>query len=253
MLVSKDRCVNDAYFTPKKTVRDFLTVQDVITTRMKCWEPSCGSGNISTVLTARGYDVISTDLNDYGFGQTGVDFLQTKKENIDVIITNPPYKIAEQFVMHALEQAPCVVMLLRLTFLEGQARGRGMWKQTPLHRVYICSERPSMYKTDHEGTKNGGFVAYAWFVWLQGSEERRVEWIIDVEQEKLYQCKLRISKTQTIRQRWEDKRFPSLEDAVKYYSIKYPLKPFELWCEDELVFSSTTNEAILNGGQHRLF
>jgi len=33
------------------------------------WEPACGDGAISRVLEAAGYQVISTDLIDRGYGQ----------------------------------------------------------------------------------------------------------------------------------------------------------------------------------------
>jgi hypothetical protein len=55
------------------------------------WEPACGDGAISKVLEAAGYDVISTDLIDRGFGQGGVDFLKTTKALGRNIVTNPPY------------------------------------------------------------------------------------------------------------------------------------------------------------------
>ena len=41
------------------------------------------------------------------------------------ILTNPPYKLAKEFVEHALEVVEdgyYVVMFLKLTFLEGKAR-----------------------------------------------------------------------------------------------------------------------------------
>lgn len=38
-------------------------------------EPSCGRGNMSTVLEDVGLAVVSTDLVDYGYGEGGVDFI----------------------------------------------------------------------------------------------------------------------------------------------------------------------------------
>ena len=174
----KDRDANGAYFTPTETILDFLAVQDVLDPCMSVWEPACGSGNISKALISKGYNVFSSDLYNYGYGMTGVDFLKVSKK-FDVIITNPPYSLAEQFIERSLEHASIVVMLLRLSFLEGQGRARGLWKHHPPHRVYICGRRPSMYKVNHIGKKNGGFVAYAWYVWKKESTESRLEWIID--------------------------------------------------------------------------
>ncbi len=178
MLKSKERHPNDAYFTPADTVQDFLAVQDVLNPGMLIWEPACGAGNISKQLVMKGYDVYSTDLHNYGYGITGVDFLKTNKK-VDAIITNPPFSVAEEFIVHALTQADTVIMFLRLSFLEGQNRARGLWKRHTPHRVYICGKRPTLVRADYEGKQLAGFVAYAWFVWKKGSAESKLEWIID--------------------------------------------------------------------------
>ena len=257
MIVSKNRQVNDAYFTPTDTVLDFLHVQDVLTKSMSILEPCCGNGQISRNLIASGYkDVTSSDLIDYGYepAKTGVDFLKIRK-NYDAIITNPPYKHATDMVNHALTLSPVVVMLLRLSYLEGIERARTVWKNTPLHRVYICSHRPSMYAVDHTGPRKGGFVAYAWYVWKQDSTERRIEWIVDVKRpEQVYCVKQRTDKQTTIRATWLDQPFTSDDQAIRHYTNKLPMnKAFEIWSGSRLVYSSLYNDLILTGGQHKLF
>tara|TARA_R100000664_G_C2756460_1_gene144354 strand:- start:2550 stop:3314 length:765 start_codon:yes stop_codon:yes gene_type:complete len=254
MMISKDRCENDAYFTPTDTIKDFLETQNILTPDMTIWECSCGDGQISKQLEQRGFKVISTDLNDYGYGVTGVDFLKTTKQNIDCIITNPPYRLAEQFIDHALKQSPVVIMLLRLTFLEGQQRSRTLWKNTPLHRVYICGRRPSMYKTNHVGEKAGGFVAYAWYVWKRDSTDRKLEWIIDVQHKmNLYRCLIRRTNDTTYRLPADDKEFKTDKEAIEHYESRHTSKGFEIWTGERLVHSSPINDVILNGGQHILF
>ena len=44
MMISKDRCENDAYFTPTDTIKDFLETQNILTPDMTIWECSCGDG-----------------------------------------------------------------------------------------------------------------------------------------------------------------------------------------------------------------
>jgi hypothetical protein len=39
------------------------------------WEPCCGTGAISEVLSRQGYTVVSTDIADYGYGTPGIDVL----------------------------------------------------------------------------------------------------------------------------------------------------------------------------------
>ena len=88
-------------------------------------EPSCGEGHISEELKKAGYDVTSRDLVDRGYGEVA-DFLAI--DNLEWngnIVTNPPYKYAQEFVEKALQIIPegkKVCMFLKLTFLEGKAR-----------------------------------------------------------------------------------------------------------------------------------
>lgn len=62
------------------------------------WEPACGDGAISRVLAGRRFGVINTDLIDRGYGVGGVDFLALQSRKARQIVTNPPFKHAEQFI-----------------------------------------------------------------------------------------------------------------------------------------------------------
>lgn len=96
-------------------------------------EPSCGEGHISRQLIAHGYEVVSRDLVDRGYGEVA-DFLFFNNEQWDGdIITNPPYALAQEFVEKALQMVQPghkVAMFLKLTFLAGKSR-REMFKNTP--------------------------------------------------------------------------------------------------------------------------
>lgn len=98
-------------------------------------EPACGEGHISEGLKAAGYEVVSRDLVDRGYGEVA-DFLAIDNQEWDGnIVTNPPYKYAQQFVEKALSIIPegkKVAMFLKLTFLEGKAR-RTLFRSTPPH------------------------------------------------------------------------------------------------------------------------
>lgn len=98
-------------------------------------EPSCGEGHISEVLKTAGYEVVSRDLIDRGYGEVA-DFLAIDNLAWDGnIVTNPPYRYAQEFVEKALSIIPegkKVAMFLKLTFLEGKAR-RHLFRATPPH------------------------------------------------------------------------------------------------------------------------
>jgi len=81
------------------------------------------------------------------------------------IVSNPPYRLAEQFVAHALELSPLVVMLLRLAFLESERRCR-ILEDRGLARVLVFRKRlPMMHRAGWEGRKGDSGMAFAWFVW----------------------------------------------------------------------------------------
>ena len=128
------------------------------------WECACGDGAMSKVLEKTGSTVISSDLYDRGYGETGHDFLDTPR-TAENIVTNPPFHSAEGFVASAVKKADKkFALLLRLAFLEGANRARTIFEIHPPSRVWVFSERITFYM---KGAKRAGSgtTAYAWLVW----------------------------------------------------------------------------------------
>ena len=165
-----EREENDYYATEPKATKLLLEQEDF---HQCIWEPACGAGHMSEVLKAAGFDVISTDLIDRGYGEGGVDFLKYKQDElIDCdIITNPPYKYAKEFVEKALELVKPgrkVAMFLKIQFLEGKAR-RELFVKYPPQTVYVSSGRlRCAMNGDFEKYAKSNAVCYAWFVWRRG-------------------------------------------------------------------------------------
>lgn len=173
---------DDLYETPPVATEALLRVEKL---PPHLWEPACGPGAIVGVLRAAGHQVIASDLVDYGdpthFSRR--DFLMEQKapDKCEMIVTNPPYKLAEEFVTHALRLCPRVIMLLRLAFLESERR-RPILECGRLARVHVFRKRlPMMHRHGWEGdrTTNSG-MAFAWFVWDSKHdgpiELRRLSW-----------------------------------------------------------------------------
>jgi hypothetical protein len=139
------------------------------------WEPAAGQGHLSKVLEAAGHEVISTELVDRGFGETGVDFLMEWRPRAPNIVTNPPFKLSSQFVRNALRLTTGkVAMLLKIGFLEGVERA-DVFDAAPLARVWVFRRRQSFLKSGiHKTNMNGkgGMIAYAWFVWEHGYQDK---------------------------------------------------------------------------------
>lgn len=155
---------NDFYRTPPECTEALLQVEQFAG---PVWECACGDGAISKVLQGAGLQVFSTDLIDRGFGEAGFDFLKEPALAAPTIITNPPFKIADDFVLHALRLgAVKVAMLLRLSWLEGAKRHAKVFRDSPPSRVWVFSSRPTLWHgNDPNARSTGGAISYAWFVW----------------------------------------------------------------------------------------
>lgn len=139
------------------------------------WECACGNGAMSEVLGETGQSVRSTDLYDRGFGESGVDFLETSARTKN-IITNPPFNAAEGFVRSGLRATEKkFALLLRLAFLEGAGRQRTIFTDAPPSRVWVFSERITFYPAGAV-KKGSGTTAYAWFVWDKDSTGTELKW-----------------------------------------------------------------------------
>lgn len=159
---AENRERDDFYPTPPEATRALLNVEKF---EGGIWEPACGDGSISRVLEAAGYEVESTDLIARGYGTPNRDFLLEWQQTADNIVTNPPFKHAEDFARHSLRRSRRkVAMLCRLAWLEGKERGK-MFRTTPLARVWVFSSRVLMTRAGMEMSGGGGMIAFAWYVW----------------------------------------------------------------------------------------
>lgn len=96
-----------------------------------------------------------------------------------LVMGNPPYSLAEEFIRHSYEllyDEGYVYFLLRLSFLEGINRGKGLFKELPLKKVYVCSRRPSFFSTNEKHTTDT--LAYGMFLWQKGYEGKpEIDWL----------------------------------------------------------------------------
>jgi hypothetical protein len=173
---------DDAYMTPPCATEALLRHVEL---PHRLWEIAVGDGTgILDVLRAHGHQVIGSDLVDYGrpdcFWRR--DFLMEHKapDGCEGIITNPPYKLVEQFVAHALELSPLVIMLLRLAFLESDRR-TPILENAGLEDVLVFRLRlPMMHRRNWQGRKGNSGMGFAWYIWRRGYvgpiKLRRISW-----------------------------------------------------------------------------
>jgi hypothetical protein len=144
------------------------------------FDPACGEGHMALALADYfALDrVFASDIFDYGFGAVA-DFLHPDYlRRADWIVTNPPFKLAEEFIFKALKLARFgVAMLCRTQFQEGEGRYERLYSVRPPALIAQYCERVPMHKG--RWVVNGNTAsAYEWFVWLVGSAEpTRFIWI----------------------------------------------------------------------------
>lgn len=161
-----ERPTDDFYATDPLAVEKLLEVEKF---HSSVYEPACGMGHISKVLSNHGYAVKSTDLIYRGYGEfKPVDFLTLDWHDVDIdIITNPPYSHAEEFVRKAIDvvaEGRKVAMLLKIQFLESQKR-KALFEEYPPRTVYVFSKRVACAKNGDFNQKLSSAMFFAWFVW----------------------------------------------------------------------------------------
>lgn len=146
---------------------------------LSCLEPACGAGHMTKVLREYFGEVRCSDAYDYGYGAIR-DFLAGPLEAnaCDWVITNPPFRLGEEFVVRALAVArKGVAILARTVFLESVGRYGRIFRDNPPTKFAQFTERVPMVKgrLDSKATTATG---YAWFVWEKDAlGSSRVIWI----------------------------------------------------------------------------
>jgi hypothetical protein len=169
---------DDFYATPRVAVTALLAIEPDMPRVI--WEPACGDGAIVGPLRAAGHIVIATDLVDRGCpeGESGIDFVLFKPYRLcEGIITNPPFKLADEFVRRALALAPYVAMLLRINFLASTGR-KGLFSSHPPARIHVSSRRfPMMHRQGWDGEIATSTMDHAWLIWdVRHAGEPVVRW-----------------------------------------------------------------------------
>jgi hypothetical protein len=186
------RRANDSYQTPPEIVAPLLDLVDWSRVR-SFLEPCRGDGHIfDAAESAIAFcDVIDgprpppsiewCELRD------GRDYFDRPPFPVDLIITNPPFTLALEFLRKSLEEAATVIYLLPLGFLSSTER-REFWAANPPTNLITISKRPCFVwvcaKRDCHGSAPPGtpecpacggrlrrqtdFSDVGWYVWDRG-------------------------------------------------------------------------------------
>ncbi len=166
-----DRSGLDYFPTPPWATRalvEYLRLASLLYPNDRVLEPCAGGGHMAEVLRET-HEVAASDVHDYGVGYEVSDFRRRPIDAFEWVITNPPFKLAEELLLHVLPPVfphVGVAMLLRTAWIEGPGRYDrifGVPERRP-SRVMQFAERVSMHAGRWvPGGKSA--TAYAWVLW----------------------------------------------------------------------------------------
>lgn len=159
---ANERIAYDAYYTPPWCVRALLAHWEP---GRVVWEPAAGDGSIVKVLVDGQRSVVCTDIQ-----VDGLDFLQITRPFAPVIVTNPPYTLAEKFLRHALAILPPngrVAMLFRNEF-DSAATRRDIFELPAFIMKVVLLTRPRWIA----GTDGSPRHNFSWFVFDKSNGTR---------------------------------------------------------------------------------
>ena len=169
------RAKNDFYPTPPAVTRTLLAKEEFFGPIL---EPCAGAGHVVRELERAGYDVTSNEPYPQGgfLANDHVSFFSsTNWSDCRSIVTNPPFRLAEEFIRRtiAMSWIEKHAWLLRLQFVES-ARRYPLFRDYPPVRVWVFSKR---VQVSARGLVNpvGGMIPYAWWIWERGHGDRPTE------------------------------------------------------------------------------
>jgi hypothetical protein len=161
---TNERVKNDVYHTPTACTEALAKVEAEYWPQT-IWEPCAGRGDLSSVLQAKKFKMIKTDLAQ------GADFLETSEARASAIVTNPPYRYASEFILHAHKLGVTYhAWLLKADFLNAQRAWQLIDEIGYPVRIWMLTERP-----DFLG-QGAPTMNCSWYVWSgrHGSAKSRL-------------------------------------------------------------------------------
>lgn len=139
----------DDLYTPAYAIKPLLKY---IPKGITVWEcTDYGKSEITRLLKNHGCKVISTDKKENFFEYV-------PKEHFDMIITNPPYSLKDEFLKKCYEWNKPFCLLLPITALEGKARGE-------IFRKHGIEVMVFDGRVEYLNNKKGNWFNTSWFCW----------------------------------------------------------------------------------------
>jgi hypothetical protein len=142
-------------------------------------EPCCGENkSIVKVLSKKFNNITDYDL---AYGEKK-DFFN-EKSKYDIILTNPPFSCADEFLLKAKQIATKqIIFFLRINFLQGINRYDKIFNKYDNYRLKYVYQFTRMVDMSaplrEDGKYTTAMLSYSWMVWQNGyNGEAELSWI----------------------------------------------------------------------------
>lgn len=154
MIDYKQKPIFDDIYTPEYAIKPLIKY---LPKNVIIWEcTDYGRSNITKVLRDNGYKVINTSKSEIDFLKDDVDFY------FDIIITNPPYSLKDEFFKKCYEYNKPFALLLPITSLEGIKRGK-MFRNNGIELIVL--DKRVEFMENMIKKKSGNWFNTSWFCW----------------------------------------------------------------------------------------
>lgn len=139
---------NDDFYTPDEAILPILKYLDKNKIYWECTD--YGESNITKLLRENGFKVVATSKEELNFLQDKPSF------DFDIIITNPPYSLKDDFIEKCYSYNKPFLLLLPITALEGKKRNK-LYKEYGIELIILDK------RVNYKNSKNNVYFNTSWF------------------------------------------------------------------------------------------
>lgn len=162
----------EAFETPPAVLFDLIAGCPELAASLprRVWEPCAGTGILAGALEQLGFEVVASDVHDWGYRYDRVvDVFEVVEPPAFAVVTNPPFSRAAALVRHLLSIGVRTVVLFQSwNWWAQQSEAGRLHRERPADRVLLLERRVALWPFTtplEERRKSHSPLHFAWYVW----------------------------------------------------------------------------------------